>query len=559
MRWCLILILAAPAFAEDIPFSGAMRKASAEDGAVTITVPKRWTDKEKAGDMLIRVYATGSGGHDITVTRESGQGDVDGLRDRYMEHDTSKNAGSSVQKVDEPYFGYRLEIPDRKLTVVRAFAAQGNAGLILTITSRSANYDKYYAKKLAWVASTLTVDGTRTGGYTDSGPSGLPRRYWDDAGAVSIVAPAGWKKIERQGDELVCIARRGKSGEPRLFVNRMTGSASATLALQQVARDWGVNFKKMKSEMLEGNPPRMVVRGREGDWIDYFVGAFDGDVGYTVRLTVRRGSFDKLTPVADAAAKSIAFTNAPYSDPTPPDRDITEDHKKVLTLHAAAEQSGAMGKVGAQFDLFLRVWTRHGVGYDRRAAPLHVVLAAAEDFGPSSSYFGAAPAVYDRASRCIVATPMPKEKVEEWRAALYAAFAEACLHRDLKAQPPVWYRRGLVSCMYAAGLSGGKPDAEIPEYAGRLTQRLGASNPETIMKVWKWTEGDFRKDPTVDRRAHAWGYVHLMLFGKGKVAGAHKKWKKQLPKARNKPPPFVLKGSDGASDLKAHIEKKWGS
>ena len=50
-----------------------------------------------------------------------------------------------------------------------------------------------------------------------------------------------------------------------------------------------------------------------------------------------------------------------------------------------------------------------------------------------------------------------------------------------------------------------------------------------------------------------------MLFGKGAVPNAHKKWKKSLLKASRKSPKFVLKKYDKeAQDLKTHIAKQWG-
>jgi len=107
MRWFGLLLagllLPAPATAEetDSPFRGKLRQASDETGVVSITVPERWTDKERGGDILIRVYATGGGGHDIMVIREAGQGDVDALRDRYLEHDNGRYPGSSVEKLAE--------------------------------------------------------------------------------------------------------------------------------------------------------------------------------------------------------------------------------------------------------------------------------------------------------------------------------------------------------------------------------------------------------------------------------------------------------------------------
>jgi len=556
-------LLVAPLLAGETdknPFSGTMRKAADEGGVVSITVPERWTDKEKAGDVLIHVYAAGGGGHDILVVREQNQGDIDALRDRYLEYDSGRYPGNSVKKVGEPYFGYRMDVPDKQLVVLRAFATHGTYGIILSITSRLANYDQYHAAKLAWVASTLTVDGTRTGGFSENGSlSGSPARHWDASGRVSIVAPGGWKPIELEGDEILVVARRGKSTEPRLFVNRWIGADSASLAITKIAREWKANYKTARFERLDGEPPRMIVQGREGDWVDYFVASFDGKDGYTVRLTVRRGALDTLREAADEAAKSIAFLDAPYYEPTPPASDITQAYKKLLVLHARAEQVGAMDDVGKAYEAFLKSWGKHGIAYDRSGPPLHVVLCGADGFKEASSYLGAPPAAYDRARRCVAIAGSPGEKPEAWRGAVYAAFAEALLHRDLKAAPPPWFRRGLADCLRAAGATG-EVDGEIPEYLGRLQQRVGTNLPEPIEAVCAWSENDFRTDQTLDKPAHAWGYVHLMLFGKGALPTDFKKWSKALAKARNTAPPFQpKKPGEARNELQEHVAKRWSA
>jgi len=566
MRWFGLLLagllLPAPATAEetDSPFRGKLRQASDETGVVSITVPERWTDKERGGDILIRVYATGGGGHDIMVIREAGQGDVDALRDRYLEHDNGRYPGSSVEKLAEPYFGYRLHDPARKQVVLRAFATHGSTGIILSISSRDARYDQLYKEKLAWVASTLTVGGKRRGGFPSSGSGGgkLPRRCWDESGTVSVVAPAGWAPIELQGDELLCIARRGGKTEPRLFVNRWEGAESASLALTKIARDWKANFKTARFERMGDDPPRMIVRGRDADWVDYFIASFDGKVGCTVRLTARRGGFDDLREVADEAAQSLAFLHAPYFEAKPPGRDISKEYKDLVVVHAKAELAGDLETMGKEFEGFLKAWKRHGVDIDRRAAPLHVVLSNESEFRELSGYFGEPPAQYDRARRCVTVLPPPNDGAAEWRGAVYRAFAEAMLHRDLTVAPPPWFRRGLADCLRAAGAAG-EAEGEIPEYVGRLQQRAGESKPDPLPAVLGWSEGDFRSDASLDKAAHAWGYLHLMKFGRGSLSSDYKKWQKSLEKARNTAPAFSSKKADEApAELAGHVAKTWG-
>jgi len=560
----LALPLLAPALRAEEgqnPFGGELRKAADEDGVVSITVPKRWVDRDRGADCIIHVYAAGGGGHDVLVTREGGQGDIDALRDRYLKHDTGRFAGAVVQKISEPYFGYRLDSEEQKLVVLRAFATQGGVGIILSITSRIENYDRYYKDKLAWVASTLSVNGARTGGFSNSGSlSGLPERHWDKTGGVSIVAPGGWKPVELEGDEVLLVARRGRSGEPRLFVNKWIGAESASLAITKIAREWKQNYKTARFERLEGEPPRMIVQGRDGDWVDYFIAAFDGKVGWTVRLTARRGGFDDLRAAADAAAQSLAFMDAPYYPPEPPALDLAKEYKKLLRFTAKAEQAGAIDDVGKTFESFLKVWGKVGIEYDRRAEPLSVILSSDAAFGEMSNHFGAAPAAYDRSRRCVVATPPPAEKPDAWRGAIYAAFAEALLHRDLKVAAPPWFRRGFCSCLRAAGLSDGDPEAEVPEFVGRLQLRVGGNLPEPTASLWQWTDADYRADETLDKPAHAWGYVHRMVFGKGALATTYKKWVKALAKARNTAPPFQLKKpEDARAELADYIAKHWSA
>ncbi|MHC4955704.1 MAG: hypothetical protein ACYTGZ_17775 [Planctomycetota bacterium] len=560
----LVFVWAVPALAEEAksPFRGELRKAMDSEGRISITVPKRWTDKELAEGQMLRVYALGSGGHDITLHREKSQADVDTLRDRYLQHDSGKFPGCTIKKIGEPYFGYRLDSTTAKRVVVRAFAVDGPDGLVLTITSRIAVYDQYYASKLAWVASTLNVGGVRTG--TESGGEvrvEAAARAYDKAGSLSVHVPAGWRAVEPEDEEILFVAPGGRKAGTRVLVKHWGGSSSASLVLAKVAAEWKRSYGGAVLKRLQGSPPRLLVKGRAGDSVDYFIGVANGDEGYTVRLIVREGSYERTRNIADEIAASLVFTTAPWKAPTPPDRDLKRDHKKMLVLHAAAEISGGLDKVAAEFDRFLKHWMRLGLGFDRKAPPIHALICANDEFAGFSNLFGEPPAVYDRLTRTVVAVTPPKEEkaLAEWKGALDSAFAEALLHRDVNRRLPAWMRRGLASCMFASGRTGGKPNGEVPALAGILLQRTEAKLPDNLGVVFGWPEGDYLRDDSRVKQAHAWGYVHLMLFGKGGVPNAYKKWKKALLKSKNRVPKFDLKKYKNArEDLLAHVAKNWG-
>ncbi|MEM8885711.1 MAG: hypothetical protein AAGD14_16720 [Planctomycetota bacterium] len=556
---CLIwiqLLLAVPCWADEAksPFRGPMREAADEDGTVSITIPKRWVDTEKGGGMLVRVR--GAGGHDISVTREGDQADLDGLRKRYIEHDSAIYPGSTIKLISEPYFGYRLDMKEKNRVVVRAFATQGNDGIIFTSTSRFQNYDRIYAPQIAWVAASLTVDGARTGTTGGGGgTTGRPTRFFDDAGEVSLIAPAGWQPNALVGDEVLLIARGKRSRSTRFLIHKWPNAGSGSLAIAQVAREWKQSYGAARMERLQGKPPRLLVRGREGDWVDYFIGLFDGESGYTLRVTVRESNYEKARGMADEMAKTVAFSNSPWKTPTPPDLDLKLEYKKRAVIHAPAELAGQREKLGAELDLFLKSWARLGLGYDRKGEPIHIAITNAKEFGERSNRFGAAPAAYDRQNRVVVAVGTPSDEAEQatWRGAVHAAFAEALLHRDLKVGVPAWFRIGLTQCYRAPYAEGKVPDGAATD----LLKQLKESKPQPLGELLGWSEGDFRKDPT--RAAQAWGYTHLMLFGKGKLPGFYKKWRKALLKSRNKAPALSTpKYTTAPADLQAHLDKAFG-
>jgi len=545
------------------PYHGELREAMDPDGRISLTVPKRWQDKELAEGQLLKIYALGGGGHDIQLERRRNEADIDRMRDQHLKHDSAAMAGSTVKKMSDPFFGYRIYAPNQKRVVLRAFASDGPDGLVLTITSRHANYDQLYAAKLAWIAGSLKVAGKPTGssGGAAAGTSGTERVH-DKEGLFSVIAPAGWKSAELQDDEALLIAPGGRTTGTRIVVKHWGGGTNASLVLTKVASEWKRSYGAAVLKRLPGKPPRLLVRGRQGDSVDYMIGIANGDEGYTLRLVVREGSYERVRTIADEMAKSLVFTDAKWSASQPPDLDLSRVHRKALTLHGAAENSGGMDDVAAEFDRFLKGWKRYGFGFDRKAPPIHVVLCGKDDFAELSSLYGEPPAAYNRMNRFVVALAPPGDDAQlaEWRGALAYAMAEATMHRDLKVAPPPWLRRGLATCMQAAGRHNSKPDGEMPALAGMLLQRIEPKMPEKLATVRGWNEGAYLIDDTSDKQAHAWGYVHFMLFGKGALPNAYKKWKKSLQKARRKLPKFDLKKYDqDAQDLQKHIVKRWGA
>jgi len=546
----------------DSPYRGELRESIDAEGRISITVPVLWMDKELAQDQVLRVYARGGGGHDIMVERRKNQADVDELRDAFLKHDAAAMAGSTVKKIGTPFFGYRVMAPAQKRVILRAFAADGPDGLVLTISSRFARYEQLYAEKLAWVASTLKVAGVRTGtGAGDSvGTSGVQRIH-DKDGLFSVLAPPGWKAAELKGDESLSIAPGGRATGARILVKYWGDNSNASLVLTKVASHWKQNHRAAALERLQGDPPRLIAKGRQGDSIDYFIGIANGAKGYTVRLVVREGSYERLRTIADEMANSLVFLTAQWSEPVAPDLDLNRMHRKTLGLHGAAEQAGSLDVVASEFDRFVKQWKRFGFGFDRKAPPIHVVVCAADDFDGTASLFGSPPAGYNRQDRLIIVIPPPADprKLAEWRGALDYALTEALLHRDLKVSAPPWLRRGLANCMRASGLQSGKPDGEVPALVGMLLLRSGKKWPERLVTVRGWSEGDFLRDELQDKQAHAWGYVNFMLFGKGALSNTYKKWKKALLKATRRVPKFdVKKYSSEQPDLQAYVAKRWG-
>jgi len=558
------LVLAFPSTAEEAPspFRGEMRQAMDADGRVSITVPKRWTDKELAEGQVLRVYALGSGGHDIMIQRRQGQADVDAMRDEFLKYDSGALPGSTIKKFGSPFFGYRVDAPTQKRVVLRTFAADGNDGLVMTITSRYAHYEKLYWERLSWVAASLQVAGVRTGG--DSGASGAPagaERVYDKDGRLSVIAPAGWKSAELTDAEILAIAPGGRTQGTRILINYRGGSTTDSLVLTKVATEWKRSYGGALLKRLPGTPPRLLVKGRQGDSVDYFIGMANGDDGYTLRLAVREGSYERIRSIADAMARSLVFQTAGWKEPQSPGLDLDRLHRKALRVHGTAEFAGNLDEVAAEFDRFLKLWNRLGLGFDRKAPPVHVLVSSEKEFTGHSSMFGEPPAVYNRQERIVVVTPPGADEAKraEWRGALDAALAEALLHRDLKVAPPPWFRRGIASCMRSSGLHGAKPDGEIPALVGMLIQRTGQKAPERLATVLAWTEGDYLRDDTADKEAHAWGYVHMMMYGKGGLPNAYKKWRKSLLKATRKTPSFNTgKYEKDAEDLQALIAKRWG-
>ena len=556
---------AAMASAEEAksPFRGEMRRAVDEDGRISITVPKRWTDKELAEGQVLRVYALGSGGHDIKIERRQGEGDVSRMRDEFLKHDSAALPGSTVKKYASPFFGYRVDAPGQQRVVLRAFAPDGNDGLVLTITSRFAHYEKLYWKYLSWVAGSLTVEGRPTGNTDGGGDAATgARRIHDKDGKFSVLAPAGWKPTEAKEYELLSLSPGGRARGTRILVDDLGDSTTDSLVLTKIATEWKRNYPGAVMKRLPGDPPRLLVKGRQGDSVDYFIGLANGDHGYSMRLIVREESYERTRSIADEMARSLVFTESSWQEPQSPEKDLDRLHRKSIRLHGAAEFAGHLDELAAEFDRFMGQWKRLGFPVDRKAPPLHALVCPEGEFAATANLFGEPPAAYDRLTRIVVVVPPPSEDAPRaaWRGAVDAAFTEAILHRDLNVPAPAWFRRGLAHCMRSSGLQNGKPDGAVPALVGVLAERAGDKPPEPLATVLAWTEGDFLRDDSSEKAAHAWGYTHLMLYGRGGLPNAYKKWRKSLLKANRKTPAFkVGKYEKDAADLQAYIQKHWVS
>lgn len=553
---CWGLVLAVVAAAQEI--KGPTREAKDPEGRITVTVPSKWADVELAGSNIIRVKAPGSyGGHDLMISREEGQDDVDKQRDRYLDFDSANHPNATVKKMSKPYFGYRLNAPDKNRVLIRSFLTDGTDGLVISCSSRFQHYDKVWAKQIEAIVASVKIKG----GAAQQKQLGEERRLYDKQAAVSVVVPGVWKPITPETEKvLLFVALKGARKGPRFRIEDMGTGLSPGLVLLKISGQWKKAYGGVNITKLGTDPDRMMIKNRREGWIDYFIAFENNGRGYTLQMTCREGSFEKFRDDADRFYKTIAFSGGKWTPPVVSERELKEPYKKLAVLHSSVDQTNTVDAVKAALPGFFKHWPRVAPAYDKKGHPLQLVLVADEEFKKASHYFGKKPVAYDRSTRVIVVAPRPKEESTRayWRGRLYWALAEAALHRDLPVTAPIWLQAGLCACMEAAGRSGKSPEAPHDAYVDRLVTKTSTDAHMGLQEILEMTAADVDFAETPDKRIQAWGYVHLMLFGKSALGAMYRKWARALKKARGHTPKFDLKKFDqDKEDLKKHAFKNW--
>jgi hypothetical protein len=520
-------------------------------GRIEIAVPAGWEDQPLADGQLVHAYARQGGGHVLTVVREVGQAEVDKQRDRYMAHDAGNHPGAEFRKIADPFFGYQMSDPAKNRVFLRAFLRDGADGIVATISSRFQAYEQAYAAPMASVLGTLRL----TAADAPKGEADAPvpsRRIFDRAGLFSLVAPADWKPMTPEEGERLALGLRGTSATATLRVVEEGESDDPTLVLLTIQGRIRKDYASASAERVATDPPTLLVKNRKEGWVDYLIAFAASGRGYTLRLAAREGAFDGLRPVADAMARSLVAMGAAYREPSDLPGDAPLASKGVL-VHAPAEAEPDALRIAREAPAFEREWSRIAPVF-RKGAPLHVVLAAPEAFADAAHGFGSAPAAYDRLLCAVVAVAPPPEKeaAERWRGRLFAAMAEAALHRDLLVAPPPWLLAGLSACMEAAGRTGEGPAAK--HFA--LVVPLDVEKPAPLADMFAYSYSDVLNGETPSALAMSWGYTHLMLFGRGPLRNAYVKWARELAKATRVAPPLDPGSVDAQAELAKHVERE---
>jgi hypothetical protein len=555
------LLVAAPGVsAQDDPFKGPTKVVEGPEGRVKITVPVRWREESISGNIVLRVRAPHSGGHDIIVTRETGQSDVDAQRDRYLTYDSGKYAGAEVKKLAEPFYGYRLNAPSKNVVIFRRFITDGDDGLVIVSSSRLKMFDQVYKEQLFAVLASIEVAGRAGGAATSSAEEGGERRVFDPAAVVSLVAPAAWKSLAPDPDEkeVLTLGLKGSRSGPVIRMLDMGSPTNANLVLSKVSGQWK-SYGSVVFKRFPGKPPRMMCANRKPGWIDYVIAYDANGHGYALHLTVREGSFEKFRAITDAIGSTVVFTDGDYAPPKSPPGEVHDEVRKAFVVHAKAEQAGMIPAVVKLLRGFEKDWRRVGLGDSRKAPPIHILVTTDDAFADASHGFGKRPAAYDRSTCMVVVAPQPDDRAlhDGWRGGIYAALAEASLHRDMPGKVPPWLRTGLAACMEAAGRSGKGPDEPHPAYVKILDNSAATQLLTPLPDVLKRTNADYFMAEKLDGHAMAWGYTHLALFGSGTLPGIYRKWKKAAERARRDAPPFDLGDyTGGVADLTKHIERE---
>jgi hypothetical protein len=542
----LVLLLALAARAQET------RTVKDAAGKIEITVPASWADQPLADGELIHLYAGHTGGHVVIVVREVGQAEVDKQRDRYMEHDASNYPGAEFLKIADPFFGYRMNDQAKNRVFLRGFLRDGADGIVATISSRFSGYDQAYAAETIAAMATLRL-APEAAAKPEEETAAPSRRIFDKSGSFSFVAPSEWKTMTPDEGEILALGHKGSSATASIRVVDEGSNDNPTLVLLTIQGQMKRDYASATVERVGTDPPTLLVKGRKEGWVDYLIAFAAGGHGYTLRLASREGAFDEYRPVADAMAKSLVLVASPYREPTDLKGDVTQE-KKGFVVHAPAEEADAAGKALVEVLGFEKDWSKIAPVFDKRGSPIHIVLVPQDGFADASHGFGDVPAAYDRLTCAVVAVPPPADKEEalRWRGRVYAAIAEAALHRDLPVAPPAWLLGGLTACMESAGRTGEGPAA--PHFA--LLKPLDVEKPASLNDVFAYTYADVMRGETLTPLAMSWGYLHVMLFGKSPLHALYAKWARELAKAKGTAPPLDVSKIDAETELKRHIERE---
>jgi len=412
---------------------------------------------------------------------------------------------------------------------------------------------------IAAILGSVEVKGGDGDGPRDQGEL---RRLYDSLARVSIVVPALWKSLKPDSDKtLLFIALKGARKAPRFSIKDTATRLKPNLILLKISSQWKKTYGGgLQISRLGLDPPRMMVKNRIPGSIDYLIAFSAGGQGYIFQLTCREGSFEKYRAMGDAFAKTIVFAAGSWTPPAIEPRELKEVFKKLANVHASVEQTSSVDAVMRALAGFFKHWPRLAPAFDKKAPPLEILVVGTDEFKEASHFYGRPPVVYDRSTRVVVVAPRPKEKPERavWVGRLYWALGEAALHRDLAVPAPPWLRAGFCGCIEAAGRTGKGPREPHSGYVERLLLKTETDSQMGLRDILKMTDADIYLAQKPDMKVQAWGYLHMLLYGKSVLGAAYKKWAKALKNARGRTPTWDLKDyAKDKVDLKKHAARNW--
>ena len=129
--------------------------------------------------------------------------------------------------------------------------------------------------------------------------------------------------MRRSEAEYLALALKGAKTGPRLAIRNWGGPSSAALTLTKLFTQWKRVYAGVASQNLGGDPPRMLVTGRLEGSIDYLIAFENRGDGYTLQLTVREGSYEKLRELTLASPyaqslEALGLSPANGTAPTSP-------------------------------------------------------------------------------------------------------------------------------------------------------------------------------------------------------------------------------------------------